>query len=237
MTSLPLATELQTDCWNDIGIRGDRSCSELTQFVHCHNCPVFASASQKFLDSLPPAGYLEEETLRLSPSVEHLAADLQSALVFRIAEEWLALNVQVLIEVTTRRAVHRIPRRDGLLAGLVNIRGELQLCVRLSQLIGHTPASPLPDAGTTAKRNEEESNNADRGRLLVVQSSSQRWVFPVDEVDQVHRFNSDELTTVPATVSRSRTHLTRGLFNRRERSIGYLDHDRLFDALRTRLLP
>ena len=39
---LPLRLADAGDCWNRIGVNGDRSCPELTSFVHCRNCPVFA---------------------------------------------------------------------------------------------------------------------------------------------------------------------------------------------------
>ena len=29
------------DCWNHIGVSGDRSCPELNTFIHCRNCPVY----------------------------------------------------------------------------------------------------------------------------------------------------------------------------------------------------
>jgi chemotaxis-related protein WspD len=105
-----------------------------------------------------------------------------------------------------------------LLAGLVNIRGELHLCVRLAQVLG-----VQPDASSS-------------GRLLVVQREVERWVFPVDEVDQVHRFPARELTEVPATVARAASRLTRGVFTWQGRAIGYLDDERLFQSLRTRVL-
>jgi chemotaxis-related protein WspD len=63
-----------------------------------------------------------------------------------------------------------------------------------------------------------------------------RWVFPVDEVDQMYRFSTAELAGAPATLARSAGRLTRGVFEWRERSIGYLDDARLFQALRTRIL-
>ena len=37
------------DCWNRIGVCGDQTCPELTRFVHCHNCPVFSTASERLL--------------------------------------------------------------------------------------------------------------------------------------------------------------------------------------------
>src|SRR5215813_146310 len=106
-----LAVIPQGDCWNRIGVWGDRSCPELVPAVHCHNCPVFAAASRRFLDAAPPEGYLDEWTERLSTAAQDTATDLQSVLLFRLGEEWLALRIAVLLEVTIPRPVHRVPHR------------------------------------------------------------------------------------------------------------------------------
>src|SRR5881409_3750055 len=135
---LPLHTTA-SDCWNIIGVRGDRSCPELPGVVHCQNCPVFAAAGRRFLNAPSPPGYLEEWTERLAAPVEKAVDDLESVLTFHLGDEWLALPVRVLIEVTTPRPVHRVPYRAGLLAGLVNIRGELCLCAHLARLLGIEP--------------------------------------------------------------------------------------------------
>jgi chemotaxis-related protein WspD len=222
-----------TDCWNHIGVWGDRSCPELLKVVHCHNCPVFAAASRRFLDAPSPEGYVEEWTERLIAPTEEAATDLQSVLIFRLGEEWLALPVQVLIEVTNPRSIHRIPHRAGLLAGLVNIRGELNLCIHLAQLLGIKTdgANGSPSSGkngATAKSSSSQS-------LIVVERDSNRWVFPVDEVDQVYRFSTAELTATPATLARAAGRMTKGVFAWHERSIGYLDDARLFQVLRTQI--
>ena len=39
------------DCWNRIGISGDRSCPELVQHVLCRNCPVFEAGTPGVLRS------------------------------------------------------------------------------------------------------------------------------------------------------------------------------------------
>src|SRR5205823_3279707 len=139
-----------------------------------------------------------------------------SVVIFRLGQEWLALPVGVLIEVTNPRRVHRVPHRGGVLAGLVNIRGELHLCVHLDQVLGITRTRE-----EAARMNTEAapSSLVLSRRLLVVQSqggepeqparpgwvggparhTDERWVFPVDEVDQVHRFPTAELTAAPAT--------------------------------------
>jgi chemotaxis-related protein WspD len=215
-------TPRPADCWNHIGVRGDRSCPELAAVVHCHNCPVFAAAGRRFLDAPSPDGYLEEWTARLARPDDEAAQDLQSVLVFRVGGEWLALPVAVLVEVTPVRPAHRVPFRGGVLAGLVNVRGELYLAARLDQLLGLAGAgSPSGDAGLP--------------RLLVVRREAEAWVFLVDEVDRVHRFPADQLAGAPPTLARSAARFARGVFRCDGRAVGYLDDARLFEALRARL--
>jgi chemotaxis-related protein WspD len=226
MTLPVLSTLPQSDCWHRIGVWGDRSCPELIKAVHCHNCPVFAAASRRFLDAPPPASYRDEWTERLVSPVEETAHDVQSVLIFRLGEEWLALRVQVLVEVSNPRPIHCVPHRAGLLAGLVNIRGELHLCVHLAQLLG----LQVQGNGQVTAEGEEGLP-----RMIVVENEGSRWVFPVDEVDQVYRFAPDELTGAPATLARSAARLTRAVLAWRERSIGYLDDAQLFRALRARI--
>lgn len=223
------------DCWNRIGVCGDQTCPELARFVHCHNCPVFSTASERLLAAPPPAGYLEEAQARLAAPAEVVVPDAHSALVFRIGEEWLALPVQVLVEVHAPRSIHRIPHRGGLLAGMVNIRGELELCVRLGQLLAITST----EAKSTNKQSAAAvatAPAATTARLLVVQFDRERWVFPVDEVDQVYRFHASDLSAVPATVARFGGRMSSGLFTHNDRTIGFLDTNRLRQALGTRVI-
>jgi chemotaxis-related protein WspD len=238
MTTLPVIPTVD-DCWNRIGVHGDRSCPELARVVHCHNCEVFAGAGRRFLDAPSPAGYLEEWTRRLADPIAEESSDLQGVLIFRLAEEWLALPVAVLVEVTTPRPVHRVPHRGGILAGLVNIRGELHLCARLDQVLG------IPLRKEEGGRMKDESGGVSDSsfilhpssfrRLLVVRQDAERWVLPVDEVAQVHRLPLHDLTGVPATLGRAAAHLTRGVFHFDGRAIGLLDEERLFATLRSRL--
>jgi chemotaxis-related protein WspD len=207
-------------CWNRIGIRGDRSCPELVKVTHCHNCPVFAAAGRRFLDAPSPVGYLDEWTARLSARDEVRAGDESSVLVFRLGDEWLALPVAVLVEVTRPRPVHRIPHRGGLLAGMANIRGELHLCVRLDLVLGVAPA-PDPDP--------------ELRRLVVIRRAGAGWVFAADAVDQVHRVLLPDLTSAAPTLARAQVKLTRGVFPHAGRSVGLLDDARLFQTLGERL--
>ncbi|AMV27879.1 CheW-like domain protein [Gemmata sp. SH-PL17] len=220
MTAKPLTVVPLDQCWNRIGVRGDRSCPELEKVTHCNNCPVFAAAGRRFLDAPSPPGYLDEWTQRLAVREEVREGDESSVLVFRLGDEWLALPVAVLVEVTRPRPLHRIPHRGGLLAGLVNIRGELHLCVRLDLILGVTVPS---------------DSDPDLRRLVVIRRETEGWVFAADEVDQVHRVLLPDLASAAPTLARSHGKLTRGVFPHANRSIGLLDDGRLFQTLRERL--
>jgi chemotaxis-related protein WspD len=196
---------------------------ELAEVVHFHNCPVFAKAGRLFLDAPSPPGYLEEWTDRLATPVEDAAADLESVLIFRLADEKLALSVHALIEVTTPRAIHRAPSRGGILAGLVNIRGELYLAAHLTKLLGIDQQAASNCALSATQR------------LLVARRDTERWVFAVDAVEQVCRVPRDAIGQTPATVGRAANRLSRGVFSWGNGPVGLLDDARMFETLRSRL--
>jgi chemotaxis-related protein WspD len=225
---IPLPTT-PADCWNHIGVNGDRSCPELARVVHCHNCTVFTTAGRRFLDAPAPPGYLETWTARVAEPEEQGAGELVGVVVFRLADEWLALPVQALVEVVPLRTIHRIPFRGGLLAGLVNVRGELHLAVRLDQVLGVGHANG--QGPTAVPRKQKETP----GRLLVVRRQAETWVLPVDEVDRVMRFPAAELASVPPTLGRAATHFARGVYRYDGRVVGLLDDQQLFDTLRARV--
>jgi chemotaxis-related protein WspD len=228
---LPL-TAVANDCWNQIGVWGDRSCPELSATVHCHNCPVFTAAGRRLLDRTSPTDYQDEWAKRLAEPEEIVTRDLHSVLNFRIGEEWLALPVQTLIEVIPTRPVHRIPFRSGLLAGLINVRGELHLAVRLDRLLGIS--NEVGDE-STASTTSEPGAKQPTPRLLLASHGGETLAFPVDEVDRVYRFPADDLSAVPPTLRRAAARFARGVFRCENRAIGYLDDGRLFDALRAKL--
>jgi chemotaxis-related protein WspD len=225
MTALPL-TEDRNDCWNRIGVWGDRSCPELIPVVHCHNCPVFQAAGRRFLASPAPEGYLEAWTVRLAEKEAEGDGDGQGVLIFRLGEEWLALPVAVLREVVSIRTIRRIPFQSALLAGMVNVRGELYLSIRMDSLLGIADRANGKDTKTIAETKKSEP------RLLVAGREEETWVFRVDEVDRVHRLTTRQLQPVPPTLGRAASRLTRGVFACHNRAVGLLDERRLFEVVR-----
>lgn len=216
------------ECWRVVGVSGDRSCPELERFIHCRNCPVLAEAARGFFEREAPADYIESWRTVLEQPDTPPDADATSLLVFRLDREWLALAAPVLVEVTPIRRLHSLPHRDGTpLAGLVNIRGQLQLCLSLHAVLGLEggPADP----GDAAR------DGGGVPRLLVVERrrerATDRWVLGVDDVAGVHRVPRGALRPVPATVGHAAARCSAALFDWQDRTVAVLDEERLFAAL------
>jgi chemotaxis-related protein WspD len=220
------------DCWNHIGISGDRSCPELTTFIHCRNCPVFAAAARAFFDRPAPEGYLSGWSRWLAKSAGQDAGDEDggeeenealsheekvSALIFRLGPEWLAFRTHTVAEVTTPRPVHRVPHRtNAVFLGLVNLQGQVQLCVSLHGLLGVAVASTPARMVVLRDRNRAES-----------------WAFAADQVLGVQHVPRGRLRGVPSTLVNPTVGFSQAVLSWKDRSIGLLDEDRVFAALRS----
>jgi chemotaxis-related protein WspD len=210
------------DCWNQIGVRGDGSCPELRQHVHCRNCPVFASAAEKLLDRELPAAEIAERTRHVAAVREVRESDTHSVVVFRIGQEWLALPADLFEEVADPRPIHVLPhRRSEVVLGVANIRGELRVCVSLAKLLNiEIGVQTLKRDARTRKRYP---------RLLVLRREGSRVAAPVDEVHGVHRYHPKSLREVPATLAQSA--YARSILNWQDRSVGVLDDQLLFYSI------
>ena len=217
--SKPVGGEIAS-CWNKIGVHGNQSCVELPKVIHCRNCSVFSAGALQLLDRPLPQQYRREWTAHFAQGRKIASSGKTSAIIFRINAEWLALPTQAFQEIAERRLVHSLPhRRQGVMLGLVNIRGELLICVSLGHLLGleSTPRQKTP--------------GATHDRLMLVNWNNIRLVFPVDEVHGVHRFQVQDLREPPATVAKSNPSYTQGLFLWGKRTVGFLDTSLVFPAL------
>jgi chemotaxis-related protein WspD len=207
-------------CWNEIGVQGNASCPELQHYVHCRNCPVYSKAGVKLLDRPLLPGYRRMWTEHFTQTKKLPGQARQSALLFRIDSEWLALPASAFQEVAERRPVRSLPhRRQGIVLGLVNVRGELLICVSLARQLGLT-RSLLRDTPHTGY-----------DRLLVAKWDGHAFVFPVDEVHGILRFQAPELQKPPATLTKSRQTYTQGILQWQDRAVGLLNAELVFSSL------
>ena len=208
------------DCWSKIGIRGDASCPELKQRVHCRNCPTYFAAASTLLDRDLPAEHLAESTVHFAQPKALDEPDTHSALIFRIASEWFALSTLALDEVAEPRTIHSLPHlRNGMVLGVVNVRGELLICVSLGKLLRlEERTSPAMERKST-------------GRLIVLRHKGARTAFPVEEIRSIHRYHPRELKPVPATIAKGSAAYTDAMLVLHDRIVGRLDDPRIFHAL------
>lgn len=228
------------DCWNRIGVSGDRSCPTLSEVVHCRNCAVYSRAGRSLLERQPPADYLAGWTAVLADgSGGQAAPDASGAgaageervvggqqalalMVFRIGEEILALPLQLLQEVTPPCGIHSVPHRsNGCFLGLVNIRGEILLAASLRRLLDLPADDQPPGTGN---------------RMAVTAPGENQWVIAIDEVLGIHLCNAEELQP-PPVVHTAAAALTEALFAWKGRRVALLHGPRLLDTLYRQVSP
>jgi chemotaxis-related protein WspD len=174
------------------------------------------------LDREPPEDYLREWTERIAAEKTIAEPGTNSVVIFRVGLEWLALPTRVFQEVAEQCTLHTVPhRRGGILAGLVNIRGELLLCASLGALLGVDQAAQA----------WSDKNRRVYARLLVAQRDGNRLAFLVDEVHSVTRYHPRELKQLPVTLANAAAPFTTGLLPWRDRTVGCLDDELLFYKL------
>jgi chemotaxis-related protein WspD len=269
MPLTPTPTSSPVLCWKQIGIEGDRSCVELAEFVHCRNCSVYTRASHELLNQVLPAGYQDEwAEIFAKPHQSTQTTTWRSLAIFRLGDEWFSLNAELFDQVTNIVPIRRIPQRSNdVLLGLVNISGELQLCISLAQLLGlsapqltptqsaptqlaptqsaptqSTPAQSIPAQSALRSIPESTGNRAiatldghprplNYPRLVVINLNRQRWVFPVDEIYGIERFDRDAIKPPPSNVSKAQQHLTQNIVAWRDHWISHLDDELLHQTL------
>jgi chemotaxis-related protein WspD len=193
---------------------------ELEQHIHCRNCPVYSAGAADLLEGDPPADYLTERTTHFAQPVHIVGVQRRSVVIFRVGAEWLALPTSVVTEIANLQPIHSLPhRRNGIVLGLANVRGELVICISVGHLLQVERIGPL------------ESLRTNYRRLLVVNWDATRLAFPVDEVHGPQRFHPQDLQSTPSTVARSNPRYAQGILHWQNHTVGLLDADLLLSNL------
>lgn len=210
-------------CWNRIGVwsRDQASCPELQQVTHCRNCRRYATAGRAMLEHPMSADYRDDWTERLATPRQSRENASSAALLFRLGDEWMGLDCHHVQEVTEMRSIHSVPHKAGsLVKGLVNMRGELKICVSIGTLL-------QIDKAEEDYRVDHEIHE----RMIYIVKDGQGFVFPVSEVHGIHRYSEDARKPAPATLSKSRQSFTAGVLAWNQQHVGVIDHELLFYAL------
>lgn len=198
-----------------------RSQTALPDDAHGRNEAMQARA-HSLLDRPLPPGYREEWARHFARTEDDAgqAGALRSILLFRLGAEWLGLPSELCGEVAEPCRIQSLPhRRDDTVLGLVNVRGELLVCISLARLLGVA---------------EEEGRGGQLAvfrRLMVIGHEERRVAFEADEVHGIHLFHDSECRAVPATIARAMSHVTKAVLPWQDRSVGRLDETVLLDLV------
>jgi chemotaxis-related protein WspD len=177
----------------------------------------------RLLDREVPEETLRESTAHVAAKKTVVELGTKSVLIFRIGTEWFALPTDVLQEIGDRCTIRTLPgHRGGILSGLVNVRGELLLCVALGVVLGLDTAAERPEIGKSASS----------GRLMICKRGDARLAFQVSEVHGLHRYHPKDLRSPPATLAKAASGIyTLGVVPWKDRIVGCLDDELLFYTL------
>ncbi|MDR2305799.1 MAG: chemotaxis protein CheW [Paucimonas sp.] len=202
------------DCWNRIGVHGNKQCPLLERHIHCRNCEVYAAAATRLLDRY--AQVLDDDVD--APAQAEVALG-RSMLLFRLGEEWLGLATACLAEIAPMQSMHSLPhQRSRVLQGVANVRGALVPCLSLADLLNVPGESSGERAGRVLPR------------MLILAAEGGPVVMPVDEIDGIHRLD-------PALLQEGRdaVHFTAAVLQWRGRSVRVLDEQHLLQAVKRSL--
>jgi len=205
------------DCWNKIGVwRSDEvKCPELENVIHCRNCSVYTNSGLSLLNQDFPENYRNENTEIYKQQTDANTDEQVSLIIFRIQKDWYALRTSIFLEIDANKSTHKIPHnKNNFLEGLVNIRGELELCISLPELISNGLQST--DGNDTTKR------------LIIIKLASGKYALKLDEISGVYKIGKQAITPPPATIAGTDNHLVCGIFEHNNQRIGMID-DELLD--------
>ena len=173
------------------------------------------------LERAVPSDYRDEWTQRFAQPKQLAEVHSNSAVLFRLGDEWLAIDSRCVNEIAQIHAIHSIPHHSNkLIKGLVNIRGELKICVSIGSILQLGKAC--------------EPHTADHEileRIIVIEKDAHSFVFPVSEVEGIIRYADNQLRALPATLAHAKSKLTTGIIRWNDQHVGILDHELLFYAL------
>ncbi|MDD1022673.1 MULTISPECIES: chemotaxis protein CheW [Pseudomonas] len=205
------------DCWNRIGIHGDKSCPLLAEHIHCRNCAVYSAAATRLLDRYSLRQEDREHALNLEADSDVVT---RSLLMFRLGEEWLGLATRCLLEVAPLQEIHSLPhQRSRALLGVANVRGALVACLSLTELLGLDGTPVVAAAGRVMPR------------MLIIGAEGGPVVVPVDEVHGIHAIDERLLNGASLSGEQANAKYTRGVLQWQGRSLRLLDEEQLLLAV------
>ena len=216
------------DCWNKIGVWSDKKtlCPKLEDVIHCRNCEVYSAAGRTVLERKLPEDYEENWAEVYAGNKKEKISGAESITIFRLGNEWLALPTNIIEEVSDVSVIHSIPhQRTTVLKGLMNLRGQMSICVSLGQLLEIEKYN----------KDNDDIRNRTYERIIAINHNKSSFVFLVSEVKSTYRLRPGELKEPHSTLSHAKGTFTKGILSWENKDVAYLDTELLFYTLDKKL--
>ena len=216
------------DCWNKIGIWGSElpRCEKLEKHIHCRNCNIYSEAGRKVLERNLTNNYEQDWAAVYSQEKQEYIIEKESLTIFRLGDEIMAIPTEYIMSVNDIGNIHTVPhQKSDILRGLINLHGELKICISLGRLLGLNKAVK-----------EVESMHRVYNRMIEISNEGKEYIFIVSEVLGIHHITSKEHKEAPATISKSKGTFTQSFIKWKETDVSYLDIELIFYNLDKHLL-
>ena len=208
------------DCWNKIGVwrKDEAECPLLQNVIHCRNCETYINSGLSFLNREFPDNYCNNNTEIYKQAPETNTGEIVSVIIFRSLQNWFALRTSIFVEIDNDKTVHSIPHnKNNVISGLVNIRGELELCISLTSLISH--------------KANNTNETTDKTKLIIIKLESGKYALKPDEILGVYKINNQDIQTSASSITGDSDHMVSGSFDHDKKHIGLIDDDLLNSRL------
>lgn len=159
-------------------------------------------------------GMQEGGSYRDSPT-EHIQGDTATYVVFSIAGEILAVNVDRVKEIIRVPTITWVPGSVEPAKGVISLRGAIVPVLEL--------------AGVLSLQGNETTQDT---RIIIVETGEGTIGMLVDSVNEVADVSLDTLEPSIQTLTRSQKKLVREQMNHRKVLVGILDLDRVIEEVR-----
>ncbi len=141
-------------------------------------------------------------------------AEQLELLMFHIAGEQYAVDIEHIVEIVPPRDATRVPNAHQSIVGIISLRGTIVTVVDVRQTLRHPPSgAPGPDA-----------------RVVVVQYGGETLGFEVDRVVRVVKVDRTAVEPHPIVHSSEQSEAIRGVFRHANALTILLDFDKLLAA-------
>ena len=124
------------------------------------------------------------------------AEEVQELLMFSIAEELYAIDIERVVEIITPRPITHVPNADRSIVGILSLRGAVVTIIDVRRRLGH----PL-----------EYTHDADT-RLVVIDENGENLGFVVDRVERVVKVAPSSIERQPVAHTSEDDECVRGVF-------------------------